>query len=188
MISIKSILAKAAAAETKKSAAAIATELVAADKAIVYNSLRIARVGINGLYEQNIDEGGFEVSVLKDPTQQYFAIHLNGEVLAGTDGSTRTYIFISLYELLGVLKQSPMAAFANTVANNPKLAAVLLPGAAIDVCAEVAEAGDYVNPFGKDGNHSTLKTDKVIHHIISLGSSPAAKAAMAAQAEKLAQF
>lgn len=188
MLSIKSILAKAATAETKKSAATIAAELVAADKAVNYNNIIIARVGLNGLFKQEIvDED--EVTVLKSPEKQFFTLFIQGEeVLSDIEGNTSTYIFVSLYELLGVIKQSSMAAFADIVANNPKLATILLPGATIDICAEVAEAGDYINPFGKDGNVSTLKTDKVIHHIISLGSSPAAKAAMAAQAAKLAEF
>lgn len=188
MLSIKSILANAATAEAKKSAATIAAELVAADKAIVYNGLTITRVGTANLYEQTITDDGNEVTVLKDPSKQFFTIHVDGEVLTETNGAADTRFFVSLYELLGVLKQSPMAVFADTVVNAPKLAAILLPGASIDVCAEVAEAGEYHNPFGKDGNVGTLKTNKVIHHIIGLGSSPAAKAAMAAQAAKLAEF
>lgn len=187
MLSIKSILAKAATAEAKKSVAAIAAELVAADKAVNYSNLVIARVGTANLYEQTIVDGN-EVTVLKDPSRQFFTIHVDGEILAETDGTMDTKLFVSLYELLGVIKQSPMAAFADAVANAPKLAAILLPGAQIDVCAEAAEAGEYHNPFGKEGNVGKLKTDKVIHHIISLGSSPAAKEAMAAQAAKLAQF
>lgn len=188
MLSIKDILAKKAAATVAKTAGAIAKELEANDKAVNYSSLIIARVGLNGLFKQEIvDED--EVTVLKSPEKQFFTLFIQGEeVLSDIEGNTSTYIFVSLYELLGVLKQSPMAAFSDIVANNPKLAAVLLPGAAIDICAEVAEAGDYINPFGKNGNVGTLKTDKVIHHIINLGSSPAAKAAMAAQAAKLAEF
>lgn len=188
MLSIKDILAKKAAAPAAKTAVTIANELVATDKAVNYNNLIIARVGINGLFKQEIiDED--EVTVLKSPEKQFFTLFIQGEeVLSDTEGNTLPYIFVSLYELLGVLKQSPMAAFSDIVANNPKLAAVLLPGATMDVCAEVAEAGDYTNPFGKNGNVGTLKTDKVIHHIINLSSSPAAKAAMAAQAAKLAEF
>lgn len=188
MLSIKEILAKKAAAPAAKTVVTIANELAAADKAVNYSNLIIARVGTNCLFKQEIiDEE--EVTVLKSPEKQFFTLFVQGEeVLSDTEGNTLPYIFVSLYELLGVLKQSPMAAFADTVANNPKLAAVLLPGATMDVCAEVAEAGEYHNPFGKDGNVGTLKTNKVIHHIISLGSSPAAKAAMAAQAAKLAQF
>lgn len=187
MLSIKSIMAKAATAEAKKSAETIAAELVAAEKAIIYDSLRITRIGLNGLYEQTVEDDE-EITVLKEPQRQFFTIHVDGEVIAGVDGSSNKYFYCSFYELLGVLKQSPMAAFVDAVANNPKLAAILLPGAAITVCAEAAEAGAYTNPFGKDGNVSTLKEDKIIHHIISLSSSPAAKAAMAAQAAKLAEF
>lgn len=188
MLSIKDILAKKADTSAAKTAVTIANELVANDKAVNYNNLIIARVGINGLFKQEIvDED--EVTVLKSPEKQFFTLFIQGEeVLSDTEGNTLPYIFVSLYELLGVLKQSPMAAFTDIVANNPKLATVLLPGATMDVCAEVAEAGDYTNPFGRNSNVSTLKTDKVIHHIISLGSSPAAKAAMAAQAAKLAEF
>lgn len=188
MLSIKSIMAKAATAEAKKSAATIAAELVANDKAIVYDSLVITRVGLNGLYKQTITEDGEEITVLKEPQRQFFTIHVNGEVLADVDGSTSKCFFCSFYELVGVLKQSPMAAFSDVVAKSPKLATILLPGATVSVCAEVAEAGAYTNPFGKDGNINTLKNDKVIHHIINLGVSPAAKVAMEKQAEKLADF
>lgn len=188
MLSIKEILAKKAAAPAAKTTETIANELAAADKAVNYNNLIIARVGINGLFKQEII-GEDEVTILKSPEKQFFTLFVQGEeVLSDTEGNTCNYIFVSLYEMLGVLKQSPMAAFADIITNNPKLATILLPGATMDICAEVAEAGDYTNPFGKDGNVSTLKTDKVIHHIVSLGSSPAAKAAMAAQAAKLAQF
>lgn len=188
MLSIKDILAKKAADPAAKTAVAIANELAANDKAVNYSNLIIARVGLKGLFKQEIvDED--EVTVLKSPEKQFFTLFIQGEeVLSDTEGNTLPYIFVSLYELLGVLKQSPMAAFSDIVANNPKLAAILLPGATMDVCAEVAEAGDYTNPFGRNSNVNTLKTDKVIHHIISLGSSPAAKAAMAAQAAKLAEF
>lgn len=188
MLSIKEILAKKASAAEPKTAAAIAATLVAADKAIIYDNLIISRVGLNNLYEKTII-GEDEVAVLKNPEKQFFTLFIQSEsVLSDVDGTRDNKVYISLYALLGVLKQSPMAAFADVVANDPKLAAILLPGAAITVCAEVAAAGDYINPFGKEGNHSTLKTDKVLHHVISLSSSPAAKAAMAAQAEKLAQF
>lgn len=188
MLSIKDILAKKAAAPVAKTAEAIAAELAANDKAVNYNGLVISRVGVNGLFEQSI-VGEDEITVLKSPEKQFFTLFVQGEgVLSDTEGNVLPYIFVSLYELLGVLKQSPMAAFTDAVANNPKLAAILLPGATMNVCAEVAEAGNYTNPFGKDGNVSTLKTNKVIHHIVSLSSSPAAKAAMAAQAAKLAQF
>lgn len=188
MLSIKDILAKKAAAPAAKTAVTIANELAANDKAVNYNSLIIARVGLNGLFKQEII-GEEEVTVLKSPEKQFFTLFIQGEeVLSDIDGNTLPYIFVSLYELLGIIKQSSMAAFADIVANNPKLATILLPGAAMDVCAEVAEAGDYTNPFSKNSNVSTLKTDKVIHHIISLGSSPAAKAAMAEQAAKLTEF
>lgn len=188
MLSIKKILAKKAAAPAAKTAEAIANDLVAADKAVVYKDLVVARIGTNGLFEKSI-VGDEEVEILKSPERQFFTLFIQGEeVLSDVDGSTSSYIFVSLYELLGVLKQSPMAAFADIVANNPKLATILLPGATMNLCAEVAEAGEYTNPFGKEGNVSTLKADKVIHHIIGLSSSPAAKAAMAAQATKLAEF
>lgn len=188
MLSIKDILAKKAAAPVAKTAEAIAAELVANDKAVNYNNLIISRVGVNGLFEQRIVNEE-EITVLKSPEKQFFTLFVQGEeVLSDTEGNVLPYIFVSLYELLGVLKQSPMAAFADAVANSPKLATILLPGATMNVCAEVAEAGNYTNPFGKDDKVSTLKTDKVIHHIVSLSSSPAAKAAMAAQAAKIAQF
>lgn len=188
MLSIKEILAKKANAPVAKTATQIATELANNDKAINYDDITIARVGINGLYEKTI-VGTEEVTVLRSPEKQFFTLFLRGEeVLANIDGETSPYIFVSLYELLGVLKQSPMAAFADAVTNDTKLAAVLLPGAHISVCAEVAEAGDYINPFGNNNTVSTLKNDKVIHHIYYMGASPAAKAAIEAQAAKLAQF
>lgn len=188
MLSIKEILAKKADEPAAKTAAQIADDLVEADKAVNYNNLTIARVGTNGLYEPQI-VGIEEVAVLKSPDRQFFTLFIQGEeVLSDTDNNTKPYIFVSLYEMLGIIKQSAMAAFADVIANDPKLAAILLPGAHISVCAEVAEAGDYTNPFGNSDNVSTLKSDKVIHHIYYLSASPAAKTAMEVQAAKLAQF
>lgn len=176
----------------EKSPRQIAEGIVAEGKAAIYNNLTIARVDVSHLYENTIDKDGNEVSVLAAPERQYFTIHLRGGKVAAIIKGERimsSYIFASLYEVLGVLKNSPMAAFVDAVAKQPALAAILLPGAAIDVCAEVIEAGtSYTNPFGKSNNMTLVKELSVFHHILSLGISPAAKAAMAAQAEKLAQF
>lgn len=188
MLSVNKILAKSAKETVAvKTAEEIATGLAAADKAVNYSDLVITRIGTNGLYEHTI-VGTEETAILKEPCRQFFTIYVNDDILVDVDGNVNKYFYCSLYELIGILKQSPMAAFFDVVANDPKLAAILLPGAHVSVCAEVAESGDYTNPFGKEGNVSTLKADSVIHHMYNLGTSSAAKAAMEMRAEKLAKF
>ena len=81
-------------------------------------------------------------------------------------------IFVSLYSLLSMLKQSEDTAFvANHVANHPKSIELVLSGASIDIVQQPVVAGEeYKNPWSdrSDVEATVFEHDTIINHVVSI--------------------
>ena len=101
---------------------------------------------------------------------------VEGYVLNEADGTYSAgevkVIFVSLYSLLSMLKQSEEAAFAaNHVANHPESIGLILSGARIDLIQQPVVAGEeYKNPWSDNVNaEATLfEHDTIINHVVSI--------------------
>lgn len=101
---------------------------------------------------------------------------VEGYVLNETDGTYSAgevkVVFVSLYSLLSMLKQSDDTAFAaNHVANHPETIALILSGARIDVIQQPVAAGEeYRNPWSDrdDVEATVFEHDTIINHVVSV--------------------
>lgn len=101
---------------------------------------------------------------------------VEGYVLNESDGTYSAgevkVIFVSLYSLLSMLKQSEDTAFvANHVANHPKSIELVLSGASIDIVQQPVVAGEeYKNPWSdrSDVEATVFEHDTIINHVVSI--------------------
>ena len=101
---------------------------------------------------------------------------VEGYVLNESDGTYSAgevkVIFVSLYSLLSMLKQSEEAAFAaNHVANHPESIGLILSGAKIDLIQQPVVAGEeYKNPWSdrSDAEATVFEHDTIINHVVSI--------------------
>ena len=110
------------------------------------------------------------------------SLTLNKEVegyVANEDGTyspgKTNVIFVSLYSITAVLKNSEEAAFAvNHILEHTKSIEVFLSHATIDVLQEhVKEGTDYVNPWStkEDATIKHVEHDSVYNHVITINVS-----------------
>lgn len=101
---------------------------------------------------------------------------VEGYILNEADGTYSAgevkVIFVSLYSLLSMLKQSEEAAFAaNHVANHPESIGLILSGAKIDLVQQVVVAGEeYRNPWSDNVNAeaTVFDHDTILNHVVSI--------------------
>ena len=101
---------------------------------------------------------------------------VEGYVLNESDGTYAAgevkVIFVSLYSLLSMLKQSEEAAFAaNHVANHPESIGLILSGARIDLVQQHVVAGEeYRNVWSDkvDIEATVFDHDTILNHVVSI--------------------
>ena len=101
---------------------------------------------------------------------------VEGYILNEADGTYSAgevkVIFVSLYSLLSMLKQSEEAAFAaNHVANHPESIGLILSGAKIDIVQQHVVAGEeYRNVWSDkvDVEATVFDHDTILNHVVSI--------------------
>lgn len=116
--------------------------------------------------EANDEESKAEANAKLAEAKAAFAAIEDAEYVKGE----RDFIFVSNYELLGVIKHNPQLRFLYRMAQaDETLLEDIYIGSTISVLAEDVVSGEeYVNPFSFDDTSTVVANDSVYHSIYNL--------------------
>ena len=117
------------------------------------------------------------VSVTKLDNYVRLGINLNRQVPAMLSDESGNYsksdsniIFSSNYAIGALLKDSEETAWAaNILIEKPKVMAMILTAATIDIIQQEVAAGEpYTNPFSRNGVEQVFDHDVIINHVVKI--------------------